>query len=205
MANAAKIQQFPVNKNAANKSVTLNDVRIEMDAEGTVIVFTDRMVEVRSPAGNGGVVEAFTGGPAIGARMPDGTIYAGVTADGARIFAMPEDLEGTMTSNNAQRAIEALNAQNAFGHNDWQIPSIDAIKVMGKNTGKGALAGTFSETTVLRDTAGFPIYPHWYWTSTHNPLFPSLVYATRLTDGEKVWFTKDDSRMSCRPVRVVAA
>lgn len=153
MANTAKIQKFPANTGTANKSVMLNDVRIEMDAEGAVVVFTDRHVEVRSPI-NTGVVEIFKGAPLPGSRMPDGTIYVGATADGsARIFAMPEDLEGTMTSNNARRAVESLNAQNAFGHNDWQIPSIEVAKVMTKSMGKGALAGTFSETTVVRVVA----------------------------------------------------
>ncbi|MBI3440597.1 MAG: hypothetical protein HY052_02140 [Proteobacteria bacterium] len=66
-----------------------------------------------------------------------------------------------------------------------------------KNT--GALAGTF---TTAASGSG---YPGWYWSSTENRDDSSGVHGVRFSDGYESWDRKDSLRLSCRPVRLVAA
>src|ERR1700674_1093403 len=82
----------------------------------------------------------------IGAKMPDGSLFAGLTTDGKQqIYAMPTDLDVTMTFNDAAKRVEKLNADKFLGHDDWQIPSLDNLRVFYKNQNEGALKGTFTK------------------------------------------------------------
>ncbi|MDE2337164.1 MAG: DUF1566 domain-containing protein [Alphaproteobacteria bacterium] len=138
----------------------------------------------------------------LGAKMADGSVYAGLTADGkSRIFAMPEDLDVTMTFNNAAKAVKKLNSQKALGHDDWQIPLLENLRVLQKNQNEGALKGTF-KTASSRGSG----YPHWYWSSTEFRDALDFVHLARFTDCHETWNHKDyDGRRSCRPVRLVTS
>lgn len=137
----------------------------------------------------------------IGTKVADGSIYAGLTENGKyRIFAMASDLSTTMTFNNAAKAVKALNADKALGYDDWQIPTREQLKVLSKNKDEGALKGTFT-TQAGRGSD----YPDWYWSSTEGRGHADYVYNVRLSDGVDNWTHKDFSRLSCRPVRLVAS
>lgn len=138
----------------------------------------------------------------LGQKMQDGSIYAGRTVSGfiQQIFAMPTDLSATMTFNEAAEAVEKLNAENALGHNDWQIPSLDSLRILQKNQNEGYLKGTFA-------TASSGVCD-WYWSSKQaSSLFgPSLPFKVDIcfSDGRKLW-NPEYNTLSCRPVRMVLA
>ena len=137
----------------------------------------------------------------LGQEMPDHSIYAGLTADGKQqIFAMPTDLSVTTTFNDAAKAVEKLNADKALGHDDWQIPSLENLHALQKNQNAGSLKGTFK-------TASFSgsAYPDWHWSPTPHRGYPAYVGIVRFSDGLEDWEHKDNLRLSCRPVRLVAA
>ena len=91
---------------------------------------------------------------AAGQKMADGSIFVGLTADGKQqIFAMPTDLGVTMTFNAAAKTVEKLNADKAFGHNDWQIGSLDVMRVLQKNQNEGSLKGTFKTASWKDDSS----------------------------------------------------
>jgi hypothetical protein len=130
----------------------------------------------------------------IGQQTADG-VYAGLTADGKQqIFAMPTDLDATRSFNDAAEAVERLNDKNTLGHNDWQIPTQEELHVLHVNKDKGALKDTFKTAFSNSDHAD------WYWSSS-----PSGMGGVRFSGGREGWHFKDDDRLSCRPVRLVAA
>jgi hypothetical protein len=136
---------------------------------------------------------------ATGTRMEDGSVYAGLTADGTHhIYAMPTDLDVTMTFNDAAERVEQLNAHEALGHADWKIPDVDSLHVLHKNRNEAALKGTFK--TAFSSGSDFT---DWYWSSTPYRVYPTLVDSVRFPDGKECWSLKDNDRLSCRPVRLV--
>ena len=66
---------------------------------------------------------------------------------------------------------------------------------------KGSFKGTF-KTAAAGDGS---VFPDWYWSSTEDRDFPSIVWVVRFSDGDGVWHHKDFNRLSCRPVRLVEA
>lgn len=139
----------------------------------------------------------------IGDTMPDGSVFAGRTPDSTKlIFAMPTDLDVTITFNKAAKAVDTLNTNKTLGHDDWEIPSLENLRVLYKNRNEGALKGAFNT-----NKGGFfdSNYPDWYWSSTEDRGNPSGVWDVRFSDGDVDWNRKDDNRLSCRPVRLVAA
>jgi hypothetical protein len=137
----------------------------------------------------------------IGQQTADG-VYAGLTVDGKQqIFAMPTDLNVTMTFSDAAQAVKKLNAENAFGHNDWQIPALDNLHVLQKNQNEGSLKGTFNTNG---EWSGSDL-PYWYWSSTPNRFYPTYVAIVRFSGGDEFWVPKYYYRLSCRPVRLVAS
>jgi hypothetical protein len=143
------------------------------------------------------MTEAAT--PETGARMEDGSVYAGLTVDGKQqIYAMPTDLDVTMTFNDAAERVRQLNADKALGHDDWQIGSLEVTRVLEKNQNAGALKGNFK--TASSSGAGCP---DWYWSSTEHRGDSSCVHGVYFSDDLETWFHKDNGRLSCRPVRLV--
>lgn len=64
----------------------------------------------------------------FGEKMPDGTIYAGVSPDsGNALFAMPQDLPNRLSWTEAQKA---ASEQNYAGHADWRLPTRSEIELM---------------------------------------------------------------------------
>jgi hypothetical protein len=91
--------------------------------------------------------------PAIGTRMPDGTIFAGISPDTGRpMYATPEDAPLTVTFNEARTYAEELHAHSC---GDWRIPTRAELNVLFQNR---AAIGNFDTS----GTAG------WHWSSSRR-------------------------------------
>ena len=180
-------------------TVVLSGVTIQA-ADGRLIINASGSTLINKPApANDTSVAALM----AGSKMADGSIFAGLTADGKQqIFAMPTDLDVTMTFNDAAKAVKKLNNNKALGHDDWQIPSLKNVRVLYKNQNEGALKGTFNTSGNKGSGSGYPV---WYWSSTEHRVFSSYVRDVRFSVGNEDWDHKDYRRLSCRPVRLVAA
>ena len=144
---------------------------------------------------------AANDGTTAGTDMEDGSVFAGMTPDGKQIYAMPVDLGFTATFNDAAKAVKKLNEKKALGHDDWQIPDLNTLKVLQRNQNQGSLKDTFNTS----DKGSGSDCPDWYWSSTEDRDSPSYVPIVRLSGGYEYWNRKDNLRLSCRPVRLVAA
>lgn len=140
--------------------------------------------------------------PEIGDKMPDGSVFAGLTAGGCQeIYAMPADLDVAMTFNNAASCVQKLNADKALGHDDWQLPSLENLQILQKNQDVGALTGTFNQ----KKGSFFGLdCPYLYWSSTRDLCRREGTWAVRFSNGNESSVYNDDIfRLSCRPVRLV--
>lgn len=73
-------------------------------------------------------------GASIGDKMPDGTVYAGISPEtGKAMYATPADAPLTMKFNAAKDYAQGLNAQKAHGHEDWHVPTKNELNVLFNN------------------------------------------------------------------------
>jgi hypothetical protein len=92
--------------------------------------------------------------PGAGGRMPDGTVYAGISPDtGNSLYTTPADAPGVYTWS---QAIEYCRSLSGFGHDDWHVPSLGELAVQFANR---ADIGGFNETGRLKGASGY------YWSS----------------------------------------
>lgn len=179
-------------------TVAMYGATVEMAADGSLIVSTNGKVTVKPAATDAPAIQAAKAALKIGAKMADGSIFAGLTADGKhQIYAMPADLDVTMSFNKAAKAVKTLNNNKALGHDDWQIPNLENLRALQKNQNEGALKGTFKTAA-----NGGSCCPDWYWSSTELRDNPSSVLGVRFPDGYEGWHLKDTYHLSCRPVRL---
>src|ERR1700689_5747257 len=107
---------------------------------------------------------------AAGGRMPDGTIYAGISPDtGTRMYTTAADAPDVYTWNNAAKYCKALAVS---GHADWRMPSIAEL---GVQFGNRADIGGFNETGRMDNATGY------YWSSL--PAGDQEAWAQRFSDG----------------------
>ena len=180
--------------------VTVNGLRLEVAADGrSVKVVSDDPVEISATVN--GIRQRVMTAPVkepvkVGQKMKDGSIFAGLTEENEyQIFVMPSDLGILHTFNKAAKAIDRLNKDKDanLGHKDWQIGSLDVMRVVQKNRNEGALKDTF-ETAA--SSSG-------YWSSTEHPVFPTHVHFVRFSLKNDHWSDKDN-KLNCRPVRLRA-
>ncbi len=127
--------------------------------------------------------------PEVGDQMQDGSVYAGLTADGKRqIFAMPEDFDVKLTFNEAAKRVAELNADHVLGHDDWQIPTLKSLSALQKNQNEGKFNDTFS-------TKG-----EGYWSSTKYD-YSDTVRIVFFPDGYTNW-NYCNILLNCRAVRL---
>jgi hypothetical protein len=91
--------------------------------------------------------------PKPGDRMPDGTVYVGISpTDGRPLYAMPHDLPHLHSWASAKTAAAA---QTFAGHTDWRVPTI------------AELSALYSAREVI---GGFrhPFQRDWYWSSSES-------------------------------------
>lgn len=92
----------------------------------------------------------------IGDKMPDGTIYAGISPDTHKpMYATSADAPLTYTLNQAQNYAARLSNLNANGHDDWRVPTKGELNVLFNNR---AAIGGFNVSG--SGPAG------WYWSAS---------------------------------------
>ena len=123
--------------------------------------------------------------PAPGDRMPDGTVFAGISPDTNKpIYATPFDASLTMKFNDAQEYAAKL---DAHGHKDWRVPTKAELNVLFNN--RAAIGG-------LDITGSSPA--GWYWSASPNGRW--VAWCQRLSDGAQYDIYKL-YHLSVRPVR----
>ena len=129
--------------------------------------------------------------PKVGDKMPDGTIYAGISPETNKpMYATPADAPLTMTFNEATEYAAKL---DAHGHRDWRVPTKAELNVLFNNR---AAIGEFNLTGSV--PAG------WYWTSSQgNGWEVQFVRDQRFSDGYQ-GIDGPDGHSSLRCVRWVS-
>jgi hypothetical protein len=105
----------------------------------------------------GGLVEAppRPPKPKIGDKMPNGTIYAGVSPNTEKpMYVTPADASLTMKFNEAQEYAVKL---DSHAHKDWRVPTKAELNVLFNN--RAAISG-------FNVTGSTPA--GWYWSSSPN-------------------------------------
>ena len=106
--------------------------------------------------------------PAPGDKMPDGTVFAGISPDTNKpMYATPADASLTMKFNKAQEYAAKL---DAHGHKDWRVPTKAELNVLFNN--RAAIGGFDISGS---DPAG------WYWSSSLS--FGWSAWGQRFSDG----------------------
>ena len=123
----------------------------------------------------GGYVEPLPREPEPGDRMPDGTIYAGVSPATAKpMYVTPADAPLTMTFDDAVSYAEKL---DAHGHQDWRLPSAAELNVLFNN--RAAIGGI---------NASFSGPAGWYWSGTKEDTW--TAWGQRFSDGSHYYDDK---------------
>jgi Protein of unknown function (DUF1566) len=124
--------------------------------------------------------------PKIGEKMPDGTVFAGISPDTNKpMYTTPADAPLTMTFNDAQKYAATL---DAHGHKDWCVPTPAELKVLFNNQ---AAIGGFDVTG--SDPAG------WHWSA--SLAFKGGAWGQRFSSGGYQFGNAKDLRSSVRCVR----
>jgi len=120
-----------------------------------------------------------------GTKLPDGTVYAGISPDSNKgLFTTPADAPGVYTWS---KAIEYCKTLSAFGHHDWRMPSITELAVQ---FGNRADIGGFNETGRMKSASGY------YWSTLQ--VGDDDAWGQRFNDGFHEDFSKDeDSSLRC--------
>ena len=103
----------------------------------------------------------------------------------------PHDCPTLMTFNEAEKTV-------AFLGEGWRIPTLEELRILYNN--KDNIGGFKTAANPSGSDC-----PDWYWSSTEIRDYPSYVHTVRFSDGLESWNHKDYTRLSCRPVRLVAA
>lgn len=114
--------------------------------------------------------------PAPGDKMPDGTVFAGISPDTNKpMYVTPIDASLTMTFNEAQKYASNL---DAHGHRDWHVPTKAELNVLFNNR---AAIGGFNLTG--SPPAG------WYWSASPDDIWHA--WGQRFSDGCQYYYAKD--------------
>jgi hypothetical protein len=129
--------------------------------------------------------------PAVGEKMADGTIYIGVSPEnGLPLYAMPDDGPAAYDFYEARRYALLQNAESAFGHGDWRLPTKSELELMCRNQ---ACIGGFDAD----DDGDCPSGWGWYWSSTSSYML--FAWCQRFTDGRQML----DDKHARLPVRLI--
>jgi len=113
--------------------------------------------------------------PAPGDKMPDGTVYAGISpVTNKPMYAPSSDAPLTYTFNEAKAYAKKLDED---GHQDWRVPTRAELNVLFNNR---AAIGGFDVTG--SDPAG------WYWSASPNLTWHA--WGQRFSDGYQLILNK---------------
>ena len=132
----------------------------------------------------GGIDPCAASNPSSGAsalqpgdKMPDGTIYAGISPHtGEAMYAMPTDVSLTLSFNEARIYVDGLNREKAQGHDDWRLPTMSELKMLFNH--RAAIGGC--------DISG-SCPAGWYWSAK---LSTGLAWGQRFSDGLQLDYGK---------------
>ena len=156
-------------------------VRVEISADGEVTVYSDSKTRQPAPSlATAASAQALR----IGAAMPDGTIYAGVSPEtGEPMYATPKDAPLRLTFDQAAKHASKL---DAHGYEDWRVPTKGELNALFEN--RAAIGGF--------DTTG-SVPAGWYWSSSR--INNDFAWAQRFSDG----FQYKDRRNDASALRCV--
>jgi hypothetical protein len=107
-------------------------------------------------------------GQKVGDKMPDGTVYAGISPDtGKAMYTTPRGAGSALTW---KRALAFAARLDAHGHQDWRVPTQGELNVLFQNR---AAIGGFD--TPGSNPAG------WYWSSSQ--INRNYAWVQRFSDG----------------------
>jgi hypothetical protein len=182
--SSGKAKEIELGDELGDIAVKANGVRVEIHADGSVVAyakstnvdaFTNGAVHIH-PAVNDDGKPATKAESKPGDRMPDGTIYAGISPDtGKAMYATQTDAPLTYTFNQAQKYAEKLDAN---GHMDWRVPTKSELNVLYNNR---AAIGEFDVSG--SNPAG------WYWSSSQDILSLN-AWDQRFSDGNQDYYVK---------------
>jgi Protein of unknown function (DUF1566) len=131
-------------------------------------------------------VQRVTRTIAVGNRMDDGTIWAGISPEtNGPLYTTPEDAWGHHY--NWNEAAEYCRALDISGQRGWHVPTKDELSVLYSN--HDAIGGF---DTSGRETVG------WYWSSSSEDMHNA--WALRFSDGDQYLYLKKNAA-SVRCVR----
>jgi len=142
------------------------NVRVEIFEDGRIVAIRDGDI-LRLPRSNV-ARHASSAAPPVGAKMPDGTLYAGVSPDTARpMYATPRDAPLTLTF---EQALNYAACLEAHGHRDWRVPTWEELNVLIKahssignfDTTRSVSAGRYWASSQVREFDA--------WTQRVRPL-----------------------------------
>lgn len=137
------------------------------------LVWSEGDIKVKPVPVNDTAIAAAKDALEVGTKMADGSVFAGLTADGKQqIYAMPADADVIMNFKGAAEYATRLNKDKTHSHNDWHVPSKAELNVLFQNREKGALKDTFNLAR-----------PRYYWSST--PIFLGRGWHQRFSDGDQ--------------------
>jgi hypothetical protein len=110
--------------------------------------------------------------PSIGERMPDGTVYSGISPDTNKpIYTTLKEAPGTY---NWDKGAAYCSAVEAYGDTDWRVPTHGELNVLFQN--RAAIGGFNQAGDPERGGGG-------YWTSTPDRIGYGH-WRQRFSDGE---------------------
>ncbi len=149
-------------------------VKAELAGDNGLIIYTNSPPVIKHAAAYDVDLAAARAALVVGAKMRDGTIYAGISPTTQEpMYAAPADAPKRLTFNKAAEYADAL---EVGGKNDFRMPDQAELDVLYKNRNEGALAGTFNEAGSI--TAG------WFWSST--PDSDHAAWSQRFSNGGQV-------------------
>jgi hypothetical protein len=174
-----KAKEISLGEDCGDVVLKVNGTRVEVSADGNVLAFTDGSVSAYK---NGHITvcpvasDDISASRTIGDRMPDGTVYAGVSPEtNQSMYATPADASLSMTFNEAQKYAAKL---DAHGHKDWRVPRKAELNVLFNNR---AAIGGFNVTG--SNPAG------WYCSATPDGKWNG--WGQRFSDGQQSLIDKD--------------
>src|SRR5260221_2874245 len=178
MTGSGKSKEIVLGDEHGDIAVKANGVRVEIHSDGSVVAYTKSDVDAFTngavhvhPAVNDDGETAAKAERKPGDRMPDGSVYAGLSPDtGKAMYATPKDTPLTYTFNQAQKYAAKL---DAHGHHDWRAPTKGELNVLFQNR---AAIGGFND---IYDSgpAG------WYWSSLEDYFIGA--WAQQFNDGHQ--------------------
>lgn len=164
-------------------SVSVHGARIALTPEGHLAVSTTGSFTVFPTVASSDkiAVPAVHAEKEVGQRMPDGTIYAGISpSTGRDMYVTPKDLKGIHSGLARFGELKGLMARfnkraskKNFGHTDWHMPTEAELEVLYRICEKGALRKTFDRRSGING---------WYWSSKETG--PSGAKRLRFGDGQ---------------------